>query len=210
MHYLHAVKGTPLGGFAVLRLPDGETVRIDRQSSIHAPLWFARLAVARVPWRDLLPCGLVPIPDAGCSLAANRPSRTWGLAEALASELGPDAAAVDLLRWVRPMLPAHVVEDSRDPQVLYGRVRLRDRWQHVRDQRVVLVDDVVASGAHVRATATFLRDCGATVLCAVCAARACNGVAPDASFLSPWTHLFPDFYSDPDWLLPEVYDGVML
>jgi hypothetical protein len=102
------------------------------------------------------------------------------------------------------------VEDSRDPQVLYGRVRLRDRWHPVRDQRVVLVDDVIASGAHVRATAAFLRDCGATVLCAICAARARHSDVPDSSSLSPSTHLLPDFCSDPDWLLPEVYDGVML
>jgi hypothetical protein len=210
LNLMHAVKGTPLAGFAVLRLADGDTVRIDRHSAHDAPLWFAQLAVATLSWRDVLPCGLVPIPDAACSLAAHRPPRTHRLADALASALGPDAAAVDLLRWVRPMLPAHVVEDSRDPQVLYGRLRLRDRWQPVRNQRLVLVDDVIASGAHLRAAAAFLRDCGAIPVCAICAARACHAAPANGSYLTPSSQVLPDFYSDPGWHLPEVCDGVEL
>jgi hypothetical protein len=210
LHFMHAIKETPIGGFAELRLPHDETVRIDQHSVAHAPSWFARLASTAVPWRTMLPCGLVPIPDAACSLVANRPPRTIGLADALASELGPDSAEVDLLRWVRPMLPAHVVEDSRDPQVLYGRLRRRDRLRPYRDQRFVLVDDVIASGAHLRAAAAFLRDCGATILCAVCAARACRTVPLNGSFLSPSTQVLADFSSDPGWHLPEAYDGVEL
>jgi hypothetical protein len=210
LNFVHAVKGTPLAGFAVLRVADGDRVRIDQHSANDAPLWFARLAVKALPWREVLPCGLVPIPDAACSLSANRPPRGLRLADALASALGPDAAAVDLFRWVRPMLPAHVVEDSRDPQVLYGRLRLHDRWRPVRNQRLVLVDDVIASGAHLRAAAAFLRDCAATLLCAVCAARACHAAPANGSWLSPSSQVLSDFHSDPGWHLPEVYDGVEL
>jgi hypothetical protein len=210
LNFVHAIKGTPLAGFAILRVADGETVLIDRHSANDAPRWFARLATAAIPWRDVLPCGLVPIPDAACSLDAHRLPRTHRLAEALASALGPDAAAVDLFRWARPMLPAHVVEDSRDPQVLYGRLCLQDRWRPVRNQRVVLVDDVMASGAHLRAAAAFLRDCGATPICAVCAARACHAAPANGSYLSPSATVLPDFYSDPGWHLPAVYDGIEL
>ncbi len=209
LQFVNAIKNTPLAGFAVLNLPSGDTVRIDRDSSKAAPSWFAQLAVSAVPWRDVLPCGLVPIPDAGCSLAANRAPHTYRLAETLASELGPDAVAVDVFRWVRPMLPTHCAEDSRDPQVLYGRLRMRDRLQPVRGQRFVLVDDVIASGSHLRAAAAFLDACGATVACAICAAQACD-IPPDGSFLSPSTQILSDFHSDPGWHLPEVYDGIEL
>jgi len=250
LHFVHAIKNTPLAHFAILRLRDGENVRIDEESAHAAPIWFAKLAVsgfpsrgasaiplrdastiplrdastiplrdastiprpdvAAIPWRDVFPFGLVPIPDAACSLSADRPPRTIRLADALASELGPDAFVDDLLRWVRPMLPTHFGEDSRDPQVLYGRLRLRDPLRPVRHQRFVLVDDVIASGAHLRAAAAFLRDCGATVVCAVCAARACRTPLLSGSFLSPSTEVLPDFYSDPAWRLPEIYDGVEL
>jgi hypothetical protein len=210
LNFVHAIKGTPLGGFAVLQMSNGETVRIDQHSADEAPLWFARLAVAALPWRSVLPCGLVPIPDAACSPGADRRPRTHRLAEALASALGPEAAAVDLFRWRRPMLPAHAVEDSRDPQVLYGRLRPHDRWRPIRNQRLVLVDDVIVSGAHLRAAAAFLRDCGATLLCAICAARACYAAPANGLFLAPSAQVLADFYSDPGWHLPEVYDGVEL
>ena len=215
LHFVHAIKNTPLAHFAVLRLRDGENVRIDEESAHAAPIWFAKLAVSGFPSRgasarDVFPFGLVPIPDAACSLSADRPPRTIRLADALASELGPDAFVDDLLRWVRPMLPTHFGEDSRDPQVLYGRLRLRDPLRPVRHQRFVLVDDVIASGAHLRAAAAFLRDCGATVVCAVCAARARRTRLLSGSFLSPSTEVLPDFHSDPAWRLPEIYDGVEL
>ncbi|HEX4568338.1 MAG TPA: phosphoribosyltransferase [Vicinamibacterales bacterium] len=210
LHFVNAIKNRPLAGYAFLPLPSGEAVQIDRLSVESAPGWFAELAVQALSWRDVLPCGLVPVPDAECSLAANRPPRTNRLAEALASALGPDAAAVDLLRWARPMLPTHLAEDSRDPQVLYGRLRVRDRLQLVRDQRFVLVDDVMASGAHMRAVAAFLRDCGATIVCAICAARAHDRLSENGSFLSSSVHELSDFHSDPGWDLAEVYEGVEL
>jgi hypothetical protein len=209
LHFVNAIKGTPLAGYALLPLPCGDTVRIDRGRSESAASWFAQLAVSAVPWRDLLPIGLVPIPDAEC-VTAKRPPHMNRLAVALASELGPDAAASDLLRWVRPMDRAHAADGTRDPQVLYGRLRLRDRTWSIAGQRLVLVDDVMASGAHLRAAAAFLRDCGATIVCAACAARACHTLPPTGSFPSPSVQVLSDFYADPDWLLPEVYDGVEL
>jgi hypothetical protein len=209
LHFVKAIKGTPLDGYGSIRLPCGDMVRVDRHTAQDAPLWFAAFAVSAVPWRDVLPCGFVPIPDAACSLAPDRPPRTLLLAEALASGLGADTAAVDILRWVRPMAPAHTADGSRDPQVLYGRLRLRSARSHFRHLRLVLVDDVFVTGAHLRAAAAFLRDSGADVSLAICAARATES-AESASLFVPYVTALPDFVSDPDWLLPETYDGVEL
>ena len=136
-HFVNAIKGTPLGGHAQLTLPSGDTVRIDRFSAAAAATWFAEISVNALPWRDFLPCALVAIPDAGCDLHTAGPPRAFALAEALASQIGPDAVAVDLLRWVRPMPKAHAADGSRDPQVLYGRLRLRDRMWPIAGHRLV-------------------------------------------------------------------------
>jgi hypothetical protein len=210
LHFVNAVKGTPLGGYAILRLPGGESVLIDQETSGSVANWFAQLAVSAVPWRDLLPCGLVPVPDARCDGEAARPPHTLRLADALTSQLGAGAAAVDVLRWSRPMARAHSADGSRDPQVLYGRLRRRDRSWPLTGRRLVLVDDVVASGAHLRAATAFLRDCGGAVVCALCAARACGTLLPGEHALAPSTHVIADFHSDPDWLLPETVGGIEL
>lgn len=67
---------------------------------------------------------------------------------------------------------------------------------------IVLVDDVLASGGHLRAAAAFLTDCGAHVSFAVCAGRADNTDAPIDRPFSIRTDVLPDFVADPDWLLP--------
>jgi hypothetical protein len=210
LHFVNAVKRTPVGGFAQLRLPSGKTVTINRDTASAAPEWFAQFAVNALPWRDVLPCGLVPIPNSGCHLSSADPPRTLALAEALASEIGPDAAALDLLRWVRPMAKAHRADGTRDPQVLYGRLRVRDRTWPLGGQRLVLVDDVIATGGHIRAAAAFLSDSGAHVMHAICAARANDALNAAESALAASVLVLPDFDSDPDWLLPEIYDGVEL
>jgi len=216
LHFVNAVKGTPLAGYAYLPLRPGglaragDAVRIDRSSANAAPLWFARLAVHALPWRDFLPVGLVPLPDAACDLAASRPPHTLALADALTSELGADVATVDALRWARPMPKAHSADGSRDSQVLYGRLRVRGARRTLDGRRVVLVDDVVVTGAHLRAAAAFLTDCGAHVACAICAVRATDEVVRQGDALTPSSLVLPDFQSDPDWLLPGIYDGLEL
>jgi hypothetical protein len=210
LHFVNAIKGTPLGGYAQLQLPSGDNVRIDRTTADQAATWFAQFVVNTVPWRDFVPCGVVAIPDSGCSLSSACTPRAFALAEALASAIGPDAVPIDLLRWVRPMAKAHTADGTRDPQVLYGRLRLKDRTWPVGGQRLVLVDDVIATGGHIRAAAAFLNDCGALVTHAICAARANDAVNPGESPLGPSVLVLPDFQSDPDWLLPEIYDEVEL
>ena len=77
-------------------------------------------------------------------------------------------------------------------------------------QHLVLVDDVVVTGAHLRAAASFLNDCGATVRAAICAARASDQAPMAGAALTPSTFELREFESDPDWLVPEVIDGIEL
>ena len=114
---------------------------------------------------------LVPIPNSSCTVRATDPPRTIKMALALLRRIGSvDAIVADLLRWSEAMTPAHVGVGTRDPEDLFRRLRLRGPVPP--DRRVVLIDDVMASGGHVRAAAAFLESEGATIVSAICAARA--------------------------------------
>jgi predicted amidophosphoribosyltransferase len=173
--------------------------------------WFGQMAASRITWDRLGPLTLIPVPDAACGLSAERVPKVVPLAEALAGALPAGKATVlDVLRWARPMPTAHQADGTRDPQELYGRLRLSRPKLPAHYANAVLVDDVLASGGHLRAAAAFLRDCGAHVVAAVCAGRADDAGAGDLEPFKTRTDLLPDFVSDPDWLLPLVYDGVDL
>jgi hypothetical protein len=217
LHFVKAIKGTPIDGHADIPLSPRVSARLTPSCAHLAPHWFARMAVAGIDWTALAPCAFVPIPDASCDLAATRPPKTHRLAGALSAVLRSRGAEMfDVLRWSRPMAPAHCADGTRDPQVLYGRLCLKERRLvkelplALEDRRVVLVDDVIATGGHMRAAAAYLVDCGADVPAAVCVAHA---TYDDQDLSAPFklrTIVLPDFQSDPDWLLPEVYDGVQL
>jgi glutamine phosphoribosylpyrophosphate amidotransferase len=68
------------------------------------------------------------------------------------------------------------VNGTRDAACLYDRLCLAGS---VTGERVVLVDDVLASGAHLRACATKLRAGTAHAILALCAGRADQIQAPD-------------------------------
>jgi hypothetical protein len=169
------------------------------------------MAAAHFTWSRIGRFSIVPIPDASCALSSPRPPRTCAIADALVDALDPGKATVlDVLRWVRPMPTAHQAGGTRDPQELYGRLRLTlPRLPHD-NANVVLVDDVLASGGHLRAADAFLSDCGANVIVAVCAGRADDTEAPDLDPFKTRIDILPDLVSDPDWLLPELVDGVEL
>lgn len=209
LYFVKAIKRTPLKGYAYVPLPGEARAYLDRDTCNLAADWFGRIAAACLTWDRVGPLAVVPLPDAGCGLSVARPSRVLPLADALVRALAPDSATVlDVLRWVKPMPSAHQAGGTRDPQELYGRLRLALPRLPQDTADVVLVDDVLASGGHLRAAAAFLSDCGANVIAAVCAGRADDTEADDLEPFKTRTDVLPDFVSDPDWLLPLVTDGV--
>jgi adenine/guanine phosphoribosyltransferase-like PRPP-binding protein len=138
-------------------------------------------------------------------------SKVVPLAMALVAALPAGTTTVrDVLRWARAMPSAHHAGGTRDPQELSDRLRLVLPKLPLDGTPIVLIDDVIASGGHLRAAAAFLRDSGADVIAAVCAGRADDVVANDVDPFMMRADVLPDFVSDPDWLLPEVYDDVEL
>ena len=91
------------------------------------------------------------------------------------------------------MCAAHTGTGTREPQELYDNLCLTVRQLPVDLPSIVLIDDVVATGAHLRAAAAYLVDCRETVLAAVCAGRADNTGRPIAEPFRIRTDSFPDF-----------------
>jgi adenine/guanine phosphoribosyltransferase-like PRPP-binding protein len=133
---------------------------------------------------------LVPIPDSRSGLEDAVAPRTLGMATALAARLGSQAIVADILRWSQAMPSAHQAGGTRDPASLYQKARLSGIVP--RDRRLMLIDDVLASGGHLRATAAFLTDHGALVAGAICAGRADDGVLGDDAF-AVRVEVLPDF-----------------
>jgi len=201
VQFVRALKGQPIAGISIVPLPDGTHGLLDVTTAEQSVCLFGRMAAAAAPWEECGRVALVPLPNSWCDITCRQPSRTVMLADAVVRCHPLLAATVcDVLRWGAPMEAAHAAGGTRDPQELYSALRLRDRRSFDRTLNYVIVDDVLVTGAHVRAAAAFLTDCGAQVLCAICAARA-EHVLRDNPFHSR-LELLPRFTADPDWLLP--------
>lgn len=167
--FIKAIKGLRVSGWAYVPV-GAEHFRLDAANASIAPDIFARQAACcTVDWTQWGPLALVPIPNSNCTLNVSGSPRTLKLAAALADRL-PNAIVADVLRWSERRPPAHVVGGTRDPKQLFERLRLRTGLSP--DRRIVIVDDVLASGGHVLATAAFLESHGGTIACATCAGRA--------------------------------------
>jgi hypothetical protein len=168
--FIKALKEQPVSGWAYV--PVGKDhVRLDAANAAGAPDIFARQAAHGMTWEDVGALMLVPIPDSRCTVRATDPPRTIKMAAALLRCIeSVDAIVADLLRWSEAMTPAHVGLGMRDAEDLFRRLRLRGPVPP--NRRVVLIDDVMASGSHLRAAAAFLESQGATIVSAICAARA--------------------------------------
>jgi len=203
LQFVRAVKGRALRGYARVPLPDGTQGFLDQSTRASAAGWFGRIAAARITWDRVSRVALVPIPDARCDVRAGAGPRTLALVSALASALPPQKASIlDVVRWDQPMIPAHAGAGTRDPQELYSSLRLRPAKLPPELPPIVLVDDVIATGAHLRAVAAFLRDWGGHVIAAVCVARADNSGDPLDDPFRIRTDVLRDFEPDPDWPPP--------
>jgi predicted amidophosphoribosyltransferase len=114
---------------------------------------------------------LVPFPSSKADLAFSNTNRTTTLANAIGAEYGHGVTVCDVLRFDQPIPSANEQGGTREAEILYEHLRLTGS---VKDQRVVMIDDVLTSGGHLRAgVAKLLTDGHASeVMMAICAGRA--------------------------------------
>ena len=178
--FIKAIKNKPIKGYARVPLPDGTQAYLDKTTAASAPAWFAEIVAKRIRWHTLGPVALVPIPDSSCTLGSSKAPRTLAMATALADRLPHQAMVADILRWNDAQPSAHQAGGTRDPELLYSRLRLAGA--PVTDRRSVLIDDVLSSGGHLQAAAAFLSRHGSDVAGGVCAGRADNEFVGEDAF----------------------------
>lgn len=186
LKFVKAIKGEPINGWAWVPF-QGVRRKLNDANADNAIGWFGSLAgeyIAGLGLRGAV-C-LLPIPNSPCTATNGKVSRTTRLAEAIAAHL-PNSQVCDLLRW-RRVLPSARKGGSRDPAVLYNNMVLTSALPK---GKVILVDDVRTTGAHLRAAAAKVIAEGGKCSLSVCAGR--TVLAQEDEPFSILGEEFPDF-----------------
>lgn len=117
---------------------------------------------------------LIPFPDSGCARDVVRPPRTVSLAEAVAAQGNANVLIADILRWNKPQQPSHK-GGSRDFATLATNLGIT---QAPPEGTLVLVDDVMTTGAHILAGVMALHRAGVECKKAICVARTSSSCQP--------------------------------
>jgi predicted amidophosphoribosyltransferase len=158
---------------------------LDTRTVEQALKWFGTLAALIIRTQKLYPhCVLVPIPDSSCVRGELRAPRTLRLAEAIAGYAGAACLVADVVRWTRSCQPSHL-GGCRDPKSLQRELEIMSVPP---SGTIVLVDDVVTSGAHILAAAALFKNVGFECKHAICVARTTS--SPEPAFAIGKTVLF--------------------
>ncbi len=167
--FVHALKGKDLNGYGYVPVA-GVKKRLSNLNVSSAIDWFA-IFVANYLTRKKIkgPFAVVPIPNSSCTVSSSVRPHTRKLAKAICETLGDESEVVDCLRWKKNLGSASAEGGPRDAEVLYGNLVLSAKSDEL--PTVILVDDVMTSGGHLKASAAKLRKAGANVVIAVCGGR---------------------------------------
>lgn len=156
------VKGKPAKYRKRVRTVDGGVALVDSiDKALEVFGAYANYVLERIPSAIV-----VPIPSSN-DFDASKPSRTLPLAIAVAGER---FAVLDRLRFSESLGATHSGDGSRSAAIL--RASLSFDVELTANQTVILVDDVLTSGAHMTAAAEVLKERGAGHLIGLCVVEA--------------------------------------
>jgi orotate phosphoribosyltransferase-like protein len=149
-----SIKGSEFKGYADLKDVDGKWRRIASGNRVEAISLFARWASRRIKDEGLGEIALVPVPSSDCTSYEDS-TLPLTLARAIKSEHGNSVSVGPWLRFVKKMQKSHD-GGTRNQSVFEENLRVSHLATSA--SRVVLIDDVKTTGAHLRACANKLRE----------------------------------------------------
>jgi predicted amidophosphoribosyltransferase len=184
LKFVKAVKGRHFGGYARVPVAD-KLKRLNQQNADDAIDWFARMAAQYLQDNETNELVLVPIPNSHCTEANGEIPRTTRIAAAIAARVGIEV--LDCLRWKEAMTPSSH-GGTRNPQELFDNLA---EIENPAGSKIVLIDDVRTTGAHLVAAKAFLRVKKAKCVMAMCAGR--TVWAPEENPFAILEEDLPDF-----------------
>lgn len=164
--FIKALKGDPINGYA--RILVGRTWhRLQESNRDSAIDWFGEMAADYVTKNHKKrPLALAPVPSSNCVVGGRIVSPIYRMADAIASRL-QNVTVWDGLRWSEAMIPSHK-GGIRNAAHSYAHLRITRKLP---EAEIVIVDDVLTSGSHIRAIAAKLTASRGVCKLAVCAGR---------------------------------------
>lgn len=164
--YIQALKGHSINGYAPI-LVNGVRHRLQDSNRDLAIDWFGETAANYITHKHKKrPLALVPVPSSNCVIGSKIIPPASRMADAIASRL-ENVTVWDGLRWSEAMVPTHK-GGIRSADHSYAHLRITKK---VPQAELVIVDDVLTSGSHIRAIAAKLAASKGTCKLAVCAGR---------------------------------------
>ncbi|WP_140636170.1 hypothetical protein [Methylibium rhizosphaerae] len=149
-----SLKGDPVKGYAQLRDAERVLRRITDSDRQPALAYFSAWAAKRLRSLNLGRVVLVPVPSSDCT-SYRHVGPPYEMAAAIQSRMGRSAKVERWLRFAEEMTPSHK-GGTRSVETLVQALKVAA--SHVKRSRVVLVDDVKTTGAHLKASAKRLRE----------------------------------------------------
>lgn len=168
IHLVKATKGLDLTPKAYTWVPiGGHNVRVAEGNKDRAMDWFAEWAAGQVNSMGNGPKVLVPVPSSKSTPDTPADFRTAVIADKIAA-LCPNVTVVPALRFKTARSNSREEGGSRSADVLYREMVLT---QALPEGRIILVDDVMTGGGHLKAAAWMIEDQGRAVQNAICCGR---------------------------------------
>jgi hypothetical protein len=164
--FIKAFKGERIKGYA--NIPVGNAWYCLEESNRDSAIdLFGEMATVYIALKHKTrPLAFVPFPSSQCVAGRRVVSPTYRLADAIASRL-QRVEVWDGLRWSQPMTPSHQ-GGIRDANYFYEHLVITKKLPNA---EIVIVDDVLTSGAHIRAAVAKLAEKNGKCRLAICAGR---------------------------------------